>query len=201
MAEQYGIKEAAEMLAISEKEVFDAIREGLLPAKLENDEWRIPDWGIRSFLRMRKVLDKLEGRQPDDLASKDRVLEAILCRIELILEQTQQEKIILELIKQNEELTKKILELETALKAKDAEIEKIRADFMEKLAEKDEALRKIFAEEKETLENQIKTLERKLSLSQSRDEHFGNYLLPGETSHQSREEGFWGRLVKMLTWD
>jgi O-succinylbenzoate synthase len=49
MAEHYGIKEASEMLALSEKEVFEAIRDGLLPAKLENNEWRIPDWGIRAL--------------------------------------------------------------------------------------------------------------------------------------------------------
>jgi DNA repair exonuclease SbcCD ATPase subunit len=202
MAEHYGIKEASEMLSLSEKEVFEAIRDGLLPAKLENNEWRIPDWGIRAFLRMRKVLDKIEGQQSDQPLAKDPALEVILNRIDLILEQTQQEKIIMELIRQNEELTKKILELEDALKARDVEIERLKTELLEKLMERENALRKSFEEEKRVLEEQIKELEQKLSLRQARDEHFQDYFLPAETSRQGKEEeGFWRRFVKMLTWD
>lgn len=202
MAQHYGIKKASEMLAISEKEVFEAIQSGMLPARFENDEWHIPEWGIKAYLRTRKLLDRIEGRvnSKDDLSHTE-LLQTILSRVELILEQSQQENIILELIKQNGELTAKLIKLEEELRKRDAEIERLKSDFLNELVRREDSLKQSFYEERRELENRILDLERKLSLRKSRDEVFQDYLTPDRTSESSQERGFWRRLVKMLTWD
>lgn len=201
MAQHYEIKKVAEMLAVSEKEVFEAIQSGMLPARLENDKWLIPEWGVKAYLRTRKLLDRLEGRVNSNDLSNTELLQNILSRVELILEQSQQESIILELIKQNEELTAKLLNLEEELRKRDAEIERLKSDFLNELVRREDSLKQSFYEERRELENRILDLERKLSLRKSRDEVFQDYLTPDKTSEIGQEKGFWRRLVKMLTWD
>lgn len=199
MAEYYGTKKASEMLAMTEKEVFEAIGSGMLPARMENNEWLIPEWGIRAYLRTRKALERIEGRDGSDQPSQGALLQAILSRVELILEQSNQEKIMLELIKHNEELTSKIIRLEEELKSREKETERLKADFLREITVREESLRKAFAQERRELEGRITELERKLLLRKSRDEVFKEYLLPDRSSTESKS--FWRRLSKMLTWD
>ncbi len=200
MATKYGVKEACEMLAISEKELFEAIRSGILPAELENDEWRIPEWGIKAFLRTQRVLEKLDGKQKGDLPERE-ILKIILDRVELILERSEQEKVMLELIEHNKELSRRLFELEEALRKRDAELERIKAEFSKELQEREESLKKTFDEERRALEEQIRELERKLSLRQLRNESYEDYRLPSVVSEGKDESSFWRRFVKMLTWD
>ncbi|MCX7823150.1 MAG: hypothetical protein N2260_06900 [Syntrophobacterales bacterium] len=198
----YSVKKVSEILAISEKEVFEAIRSGMLPASLENNEWLIPEWGLRVFLRTQKVLERLENRGGGEDSSERDILKAILSRVELILEQSQQEKIILELIRQNEELKGKVFELEERLKSRELEIERLRSEFLGEMVEREEKLKQIFHEERRKLEIQIMDLERKLHLRKSRDEFFEDYAPSNSSSPRTVEDtSFWRRLVKMLTWD
>lgn len=200
MATHYGIKEACEMLAISEKELFEAIYSGTLPAQLENDEWRIPEWGIKAFLRTRRVLEKFEGQKQNGASERD-ILKIILDRVELILEQSQHEKVIMELVAHNTNLTQRIVELEEELRKRDVEVERVKADFLRELAQREENLKKAFDEERRAFEEQIEDLERKLSLRQLRDETYEDYRFPSAGTSGKDDSSFWRRLVKMLTWD
>ena len=192
----YSIQEAARLLKLTESAVEGYIASGKIMADEVRGRLMVPDSALTDFLRGG------DPREEDLGEPKQRttVMESILERLTTLEARLEE---ISTLTQENQSLFHELREKESLLAVKDIEIEKLRRDllYQKRILEKEAEDRRAAAEE------QRDALERahaeRLAAEEARwterlaheQERFNLQL-----SQARRQEGFWGRLVKMLTW-
>ncbi len=193
----YSVEEAVKLLGISEKDLYRAIEEGLLPATFKDGKWFIPPWGIRVFIRTRRIIEKAEG---GNLFSSEKLYREILGRLEVILENTESFKAFEVILAKNGELLERIERLEKLLSEKDLEIERLKVFYEKELVKKELEITKTFEEKIDEFKKKIAELEFIISELEKERE----ILISGKgfvDKYKGEGKSFWERLGKMLTWE
>lgn len=220
------IKEVARILNVSETTVRNHIASGKLPARRKGRQVRVSRSDLSIFASSPSCKSITPEENADDpvgtqsLRSED--LQAVVDRISGLEEQMRR---FHELLTENRLLSKQLKDLEQEIARKDLEIEKLRRDlvYQSRIQKKElEDHQKIIQEkwsvmEKEAAERIAREREHfesrlvqeqglwseRLALEQSQ---WAERLAQERENHArklheaTRQEGFWSRLLKMMTW-
>ncbi|SFM45083.1 hypothetical protein [Thermodesulforhabdus norvegica] len=204
MAMVYDIQKAAEILGTTVEEIEENIRQGTISAEWKEGRWEIPEWSIRVFVRTREALRKLNRRSAlDRNESEYDLLTKILAKLEDLADF---QDLQLKWIEQLDTLRFRIRELEEELSYKEFENAQLRKELELQSGKPEEGLkrledryRELFAflsQEISQLHDRMAKMEEELQKIQRRD-----VQVPVPSVSKNSKEGFWDRLIRMLTWD
>lgn len=211
METDLSVKEAARILGTSEQTVRNYVSSGKLPAKRKGRQLFIPQESFEIFMRAGaptagrenpSTIDNLPSHPPD------KALQPIIEHISSL------ESKLDRFIHDNQRLVLESKHKDENLTQKDLEIEKLQRDliYQKRLFEKELEDQKEFLEEKwKILQEEIrqridlekKHFEEKLRLEQDR---WSQTVKTQEERHAQElveirnQEGFWSKLIKMMTW-
>ncbi len=203
---EYTVREAAELLNLSEKEIEDSIRSGMLIAELDEGEWIIPEWSIRVFQRTRDTLKKIETRE-DGFSQEggnafETILEEIrnLSDINALFDSFVKLHIVLQ--KRVFELEDRISELKLAVIENKENHKREILSLKEQIAELNMRISDVLMKKIDSISARIDEVEGKITAG-SFDSSVSTVPLKVESSHSAevQREGFWSRFLRMLTWD
>ncbi len=208
------IKEAARLCNVSENKVRAYIVSGQLPVERKGRQILVSETQLKALL---EADDGLEDEQSKEKPARSpappltEALEVISSRLAAVEGQIAEERLM---FAENQRLHELLRERDRQLSEKDLEIDKLRRDlvYQKRLCEKElEDLQSVLAEkwtvkEKEVSEKiarERELLEQRLLQEQNicserlarEQERFAQRLV-----QMRSEEGFWARLVKMITW-
>ena len=204
------VKEAAHILDASERTVRNYISSGRLPAKRKGRQLFVPEEALQVFMQAaaRPAQENFANTASMQLSLSTEALEPIIERFSGL------EKKLEQLLLENQRLLQESQQKDQALAQKDLEIEKLQRDlvYQKRLFEKELEDQRRFLDEKWTIlqkenEERInlerKHFEEKLTLEQHR---WSEKLANQKEQHAQmivevqNQEGFWSRLIKMMTW-
>ncbi len=208
---EYSLRDAAEILDLSEREIESFIKKGLLVARWEDGEWVIPEWGIRVFRRTRHTLEKIDI--PEDRFEKPQaeLLEGILGKLSTISDFSSLldsfaelyvvlQKKIFELEKQLRDMNDKFYEVISELERKRNVLEQDNIRLESRLKFLEQRLDDMLKEKIKYLSDRISKIEQQPQVQNESERHNVSFVnLPAEKEVQ--KEGFWSRFLRMLTWD
>ena len=208
------IKEAARILKVSENKVRGYILSGKLLVERKGRQILIPESQLKAFAAADKPVEEVVSQENLDgtsVLSHEDSLEVILSRLASleaqVSEKWQQDA-------ENKRLHELVREQDRRLAEKDLEIEKLRRDlvYQKRLSEKEDEDHRLALEEKWAL------LEKEASKSAAQERELLEQRLiqernmcserlaqqqerfAQEVAAMRNQEGFWSRLMKMITW-
>ncbi len=210
---EYTIREAAELLNLSEREIEDNIRKGMLIAKLDDGEWIIPEWSIRVFRRTKDTLERIEVSEGSYNQNDREVFETILKEIRNLSDIN---TLLDSFVELHLLLQKRVFELEKDLKDAINKISELqltvvqsREDHKQEILLLKEQIEKlkmqvndVLMEKVDSISNRVDDIEGRIE-GNNTDSPVSSVPLKIETSHSVNvhKEGFWSRFLRMLTWD
>ena len=208
------IKEAARILKVSENKVRGYILSGKLLVERKGRQILIPESQLKAFAAADKPVEEVVSQENLDgtsVLSHEDSLEVILSRLASleaqVTEKWQEDA-------ENKRLRELLREQDRRLAEKDLELEKLRRDlvYQKRLSEKEvedqrlaleekwalieEEASKSAAQERDLLEQRlIQERDRCSERLAQQQERFAQ-----ELAAMRNQEGFWSRLMKMITW-
>lgn len=208
------VREVARILKVSETTVRGYIASGRLPAQRKGRQTVVSRIDLEAFSSHPLEQDQVEQppRSPDQGGSFPvDGLQAVLDRMSVIEERLEH---FAKLMSENSQLAEELRDRELELSLQKNEVERLRHQlevqrrdhekeieaqarvFQEKCSLLERETSETIAKEREHLENQLSQEKRRWTerLAQEK-ENFTQRLL-----ELQRQEGFWARLMKMMTW-
>ena len=208
------IKEAARILKVSENKVRGYILSGKLLVERKGRQILIPESQLKAFAAADKPVEEVVSQENLDgtsVLSHEDSLEVILSRLasleaqvtEMWQEDAENKRLRELLREQDRRLAEKDLELEKLRRdlvyqkrLSEKEVEDQRLAFEEKWALIEEEAAKRAAQERDLLEQRlIQERDRCSERLAQQQERFAQ-----ELAAMRNQEGFWSRLMKMITW-
>jgi len=205
------VKETARILATSERAVRNYISCGRLPAKRKGRQLFVPEEALQIFMQaaVQPAHEDLTGNTGMQPSLYSEALEPVLDRFSGL------EKKLEQLLLENQRMLEESRKKEQALAKKDLEIEKLQRElvYQKRLFEKELEDQHRFLDEKwsilqkeneEKIDLERKHFEEKLMLEQHR---WSERLANQKEQHAQmmvevqNREGFWSKLIKMMTWN
>jgi hypothetical protein len=206
------LKQASKILNMTRNEVMDLVTSGELKAERKRKGLIIEESDLGLFLsRTKPQIETGPSCKPRQVSLPHMLVGPLMEHISAMKTELSEK---LDLLAENRQLAQELSQARLDIANRDAEIEKLKSDaFQQKrLAEKEiEDRMRILAEERMLLEKQVservsrerdafdKTLQAERTLWSERLEHEQRHF-QSELNQLKAKQGFWTRLMKMLTW-
>jgi excisionase family DNA binding protein len=209
------IKEAARYFDVSENKVRGFVVSGRLPVERKGRQILISEAQLKALLDAdRGVADEEFQASPDDRPSAPPITEALKAigsRLAAVEGQIAEQR---QMVTENQRLHELLRQHDRQMAEKDVEIEKLRRDlvYQKKLCEKELEDRRLAIEDKwmlmekeasERIARERELLEQRLIQEQRIwSERFAQEQerCAQRLAAMHNQEGFWARLMKMITW-
>ncbi len=205
------LKQASRTLGMSEDQVMELVSAGRLKADRTANRLKFDESEIEALAPAKPPPDARPAGRPRQMSIPEAVVRPVLDRIAALETQVAEK---LDLLSENRNMADEIRHMERELALKDTEIEKLKRDlvYQKKLLEKEIEDRMRVLDEKRAL------MDREISERISRErEEFEARLARERSTWSDRlaaeqekfktdlarmrsKEGFWARLLRMLTW-
>jgi predicted RNase H-like nuclease (RuvC/YqgF family) len=208
---ELSIAEAARRLGVGENALWDLIRSRRLAVDTATGVPRIAEASLAGLIEAGVQQTEPEDAPATEPDSRADVLQSIVQRLGALENQV---KVKWDLLKENRHLSAELREREKEIAGKELEIDRLNRDmvYQKRLLDKElEDQQKFLAEKWALMEGQMlqqlaqerAQLERLLALEQERwQERFDREkeLCSQRLEEERKREGFWSRLIKMMTW-
>jgi len=206
------LKQASKILNMTRNEVMDLLTSGELKAERKRKGLIIEESDLGLFLsRTKPQIETGQSSRPRQVSLPQMLAGQLMEHISAMKTELSEK---LDLLAENRQLAQELSRVRLDIASRDAEIEKLKTDTFQqkKLMEKENEDRmRVLAEERMLMEKQVservsrerdafeKTLQAERTLWSERLEH-EQLLFQSELNQLKTKQGFWTRLMKMLTW-